>query len=87
MLQHVDVDASYTLASATGDVGSAYDELELNLVQDITDPLAPVQNGPQARTDARHRVTVSAIVELRSASRRSSRITRRCRSTPSKASI
>jgi hypothetical protein len=64
MSQHVDVDASYTLASATGDVGSAYDELELNLIQDITNPLGPVQNGPQARTDARHRVTVSAIVEL-----------------------
>jgi hypothetical protein len=64
MSQHVDVDASYTLASATGDAGSAYDELELNLIQDITNPLAPVQNGPLARTDARHRVTVSAIVEL-----------------------
>jgi hypothetical protein len=63
MSKHVDVNASYTLAKATSTVGSASDELMLNLIQDIRNPYAPVQNGPSARTDARHRVTVSAIVE------------------------
>ncbi len=60
----VDLNASYTLAKATSDVGTAYDEIVQNLVQDVTDPFAPVQDGPSTRTDARHRVTVSAIVEV-----------------------
>ena len=63
MSKHVDVHASYTLAKATSNVGSAYDELVLSLIQDIRDPFAPVQDGPSVRTDARHRFTVSAIVE------------------------
>jgi hypothetical protein len=45
-------------------VGSAYDEIVQNLVQNVTDPFAPVQDGPSTRTDARHRVTVSAIVDM-----------------------
>lgn len=59
----LDFNGSYTLAKATSDVGTAYDELVQNLVQDVTNPFAPVQDGPSTRTDARHRVTVSAIVE------------------------
>jgi outer membrane receptor protein involved in Fe transport len=59
----IDGDLSYTLASATSDVGSAYDEIVQNLVQDVTQPFAPVQNGPSTRTDARHRLTFSAIVQ------------------------
>jgi hypothetical protein len=58
-----DLNASYTLAKATSDVGTAYDEIVQNLIQDVTAPFAPVQNGPSTRTDARHRITVSAIVE------------------------
>ena len=58
-----DLNASYTLSKATSDVGSSYDEIVLNLVQDVTAPFAPVQKGPSARTDARHRITLSAIVE------------------------
>ena len=60
----LDLNASYTLAKATSDVGSAYDEIVLNLIQDISAPFADVQNGPSTRTDARHRVTLSAVVEL-----------------------
>jgi hypothetical protein len=60
---HVDGNLSYTLASATSDVGSAYDELVSNLVQDVTQPFAAVQKGPAQRTDARHRITLSAIIE------------------------
>lgn len=63
MSRGLDLDASYTLATATSDVGSAYDELTQNLIQDVTNPFAPVQQGPSARTDARHMLTLSAIVE------------------------
>jgi len=60
----LDLNASYTLAKATSDVGTAYDEIVQNLIQDISAPFAEVQNGPSTRTDARHRVTLSAVVEL-----------------------
>jgi hypothetical protein len=63
MTRGLDVSASYTLSKATSDVGTAYDEVVQNLVQDITDPFGEVQEGPSSRTDARHRATVSAIVE------------------------
>jgi hypothetical protein len=62
MARGLDVNAWYTLSEATSNVGPAYDELDGNLVQDIRDPFGPVQDGPSTRTDARHRVTVSAIV-------------------------
>jgi hypothetical protein len=61
----VDASASYTLGSATSDVGTAYDEIAQNLVQDIRDPFGPVQQGPSARTDSRHLVSISAIVRAR----------------------
>jgi hypothetical protein len=64
MSRRVDLNASYTLATATSDVGSAYDEIAQNLIQDVTQPFADLQNGPSTRTDARHRVTMSAIVQL-----------------------
>jgi hypothetical protein len=62
MADGFDLNASYTLAKATSDVGTAYDELTQNLLQDINDPFSDFQNGPSTRTDARHRVTASAIV-------------------------
>ena len=58
-----DLNASYTLAKATSTVGTAYDELTQNLLQNINDPFGPFQNGPSTRTDARHRLTLSAIVQ------------------------
>jgi outer membrane receptor protein involved in Fe transport len=60
----VDASASYTLAKATSDVGSAYDEVAQNLIQDINDPFGPVQQGPSARTDSRHLVSISGIIRL-----------------------
>ncbi len=60
----LDLNAWYTLAKATSDVGTAYDEIVQNLVQDVTNPFASVQNGPSTRTDARHRITVSAIIDV-----------------------
>ena len=58
----VDASASYTAAKATSDVGTAYDEVAQSLIQDIDDPFGPVQQGPSARTDSRHMVSISAIV-------------------------
>jgi hypothetical protein len=62
-LSGLDLNASYTLAKATSDVGSAYDEIVQNLIQDVAAPFAAVQDGPSTRTDARHRITLSAVVE------------------------
>ena len=59
----LDVSGWYTLARATSDVGTAYDEIVQNLIQDVTNPFGPVQMGPSTRADARHRITVSAIVD------------------------
>jgi hypothetical protein len=55
------LNAWYSLSSAKGYGGLGIDELTTNLVQDATNPLSPVDFGPAARTDARHKVTVSAI--------------------------
>ena len=59
----VDASASYTVATATSDVGTAYDEIVGNLIQDISDPFGPVQQAPSARTDSRHLLSLSAIVQ------------------------
>jgi hypothetical protein len=59
----LDLSASYTLARATSDVGTASDEIAQNVIQDIRDPFAAVQQGPSSRTDSRHAVTVSGIVQ------------------------
>ena len=63
MSRGVDVNGSYTLSSSTSNIGTASDELDANLVQDIRDPFGDVQDAPNARTDARHRVTISAVVQ------------------------
>jgi hypothetical protein len=58
----VDASASYTLGKATSDVGTASDEIAQNLIQDIHDPFGPVQQGPSVRTDSRHLLSLSGIV-------------------------
>ena len=63
MSRHLDLTASYTLADATSIIGSAADETDANLVQDVRHPFAAVQDAPLTRTDARHRVSLTAIVE------------------------
>ena len=63
MDHHVQLNAWYSLAKATGRGGQAVDELTTNLVQDSTNPFADVQDGPAARTDARHKVTLSAVIQ------------------------
>ena len=58
-----DLTASYTLSKAESIIGTANDELDANNIQDATDPFNAVNNGPSSRTDARHRVTFSAVVQ------------------------
>jgi hypothetical protein len=64
MSRGFDLNASYTLGKATSDVGTSYDELTQNLLQDINDPFGPFQQGPSTRVDARHRATISTIVQV-----------------------
>src|SRR4029077_1654697 len=64
MSHHLDASASYTLPNATSSIGSSADETDANLVQDVRNPFGDVQDAPLTRTDARHRVSLSAIVEL-----------------------
>ena len=63
MANHLDLSASYTLSSATSIIGTSADDTDANLVQDVRDPFGAVQDAPLARSDARHRVSISAIVE------------------------
>jgi len=63
MDHHVQLNTWYTLAKATGRGGQAVDELTTNLVQDSLNPLGDVQDGPAARTDARHKFTISAVIQ------------------------
>jgi hypothetical protein len=63
MTRGVQMNAWYSLSKAQGLGGLGIDELTTNLVQDSTNPFAAVQFGPSARTDARHRVTISAILQ------------------------
>jgi hypothetical protein len=64
MSRGFDLTASYTLAKAESIIGTANDELDANNIQDATDPFNPINSGPSTRTDARHRVTFSAVVQV-----------------------
>ena len=64
MTRGLDLAASYTLGSATSNMGTASDELDANYVQDVANPFADVQLGPSGRSDARHRLSASAVVRL-----------------------
>jgi hypothetical protein len=64
MDRNIQLNAWYSLSNARGLGGHAVDELTTNLVQDAADPLADVQWGPANRSDARHKLTLSAILQL-----------------------
>ena len=64
MDKNVQLNVWYTLSKATGLGGFGVDELTNNMVQDSTNPFADVQDGPAGRTDARHKFTLSAVVQL-----------------------
>ena len=63
MSRGLDLSASYTLGNARSMIGTANDELDANIIQDVTDPLNEVNHGPATRTDARHRVSLSAVIQ------------------------
>jgi outer membrane receptor protein involved in Fe transport len=60
----ISLNAWYSLSNAKGRGGQAVDELTTNLVQDSFNPYGDVQLGPAARTDARHKITLSAVIQL-----------------------
>ncbi len=64
MKNHVQFNAWYSLARAKSTSGNGADELSTGNIQNHLDPFADVQFGPAGRTDARHRSTISAIIDL-----------------------
>ena len=53
------------LSKAVSTIGNASDELNTANIQDPNDPFdSPVQLGPNVTTDARHRINLSAVVQL-----------------------
>src|SRR4051812_19557996 len=65
MTKGVDFTVAYTLANSKSNIGTASDELNAINIQDARDPFdAPVQFGPTLRTDARHRMSASAVIAL-----------------------
>jgi hypothetical protein len=61
MLHGLQANAWYSYSNAKGYGGLGIDELTTNLVQDATNPLSAIDFGPSARTDAHHKVTISAV--------------------------
>jgi hypothetical protein len=62
----VDFTASYTLSKGLSNIGNASDELNTANIQDANNPFdAPVQFGPNRTTDARHRVSLSAVFDVK----------------------
>src|SRR5204863_1236044 len=60
-----DFSASYMLSKAVSTIGNASDELNTGNIQDPNNPFDnPAQLGPNVTTDARHRINLSAVVQL-----------------------
>lgn len=61
----IDFTGSYTLSRGRSTIGTAGDELDTRYILDATNPFDdPRMLGPNRRTDARHRVTASATLQL-----------------------
>jgi hypothetical protein len=63
MKQNLQFTAWYSIQKAKATSGNGADELSTGNIQNHLDPFADVQEGPAGRTDARHRATVSAIIQ------------------------
>jgi Carboxypeptidase regulatory-like domain/TonB dependent receptor len=62
MTGNIDVTATYTLAKAKSQIGTASDELNANLLQDAAQLYDdPRVFGPTSRTDARHQGSLAAV--------------------------
>ncbi len=59
------VNAWYSLAKAEGTSGGGADELSTGNIQNHLQPFGDIQFGPSGRTDARHRVNISGIVQVK----------------------
>jgi outer membrane receptor protein involved in Fe transport len=64
MDHHIQFNAWYSLSRAKSTSGNGADELSTSNIQNHLDPFSDVQFGPAGRTDARHRVTISGIIDL-----------------------
>ena len=60
----ISFNAWYSLSNAKGLGGLGLDELTTNLVQNSFNPYADDQWGPAARTDARHKISLSAVIQM-----------------------
>jgi Carboxypeptidase regulatory-like domain/TonB dependent receptor-like, beta-barrel len=61
----MDFNISYTLARSRSNIGDSSDALDTSLIQDALNPFDdPRVFAPNRLTDARHRVTASAVVEV-----------------------
>jgi hypothetical protein len=56
--------AWYSLSRSVSTTGNSGDELDVINIQNAADPFNDVQFGPARRSDARHRVTISAIANV-----------------------
>jgi hypothetical protein len=65
MSRGIDFTSSYTLSRGLSTIGNASDELNTANIQNPDNPFDnPVQLGPNATTDARHRFNFSAAIDL-----------------------
>src|SRR5206468_57699 len=62
--KNVQLSAWYSLSSARGTSGGGGDELSGNNIQNHLDPFSDIQFGPSGRTDARHRISLSAVLQV-----------------------
>jgi hypothetical protein len=64
MTNGIQVSAWYSLSESISTTGNRGDELDITNIQNAADPFNDVQSGPARRSDARHRATVSAVIQL-----------------------
>ena len=60
--KNVQLSAWYSLSSARGTSGGGGDELSTANIQNHLDPFSDIQFGPAGRTDARHRISLAAVL-------------------------
>jgi Carboxypeptidase regulatory-like domain/TonB dependent receptor len=64
MNRGLQLSAWYSISRSLSTTGNSGDELDVINIQNSADPFNDVQFGPSRRSDARHRVTISAIANL-----------------------
>jgi hypothetical protein len=65
MTKGIQFSAWYSLSEALGTTGNGSDELSTTNIQNHRDPFGDVQFGPAGRTDARHRMNLSSIIQIK----------------------